>query len=66
MVRGRAWGQAATRRPKLQEKDRKDMIQMAGYTYSLRRGKKSRGMGERSRGHGVRGRAWGKAAAGRP
>ena len=68
MVRGRAWGKAATGRPKLQEKGSKDMIQLAGDTYGLFRGKKTRGMGGRSRGHGVRRQAWGKAvaAAGRP
>ena len=65
-MRGRAWGQAAAGRPELQEKDSKGMIQLAGKTYGLRRGKKTRGMGGRSRGHAVRGRAWGKAAAGRP
>ena len=66
VVRGRAWGKAAAGRPELQEMDSKDMIQLAGNTYPLRRGKKTRGMGGRSRGHVVRGRAWGKAAAGRP
>ena len=66
VVRGRAWGKAATGRPELQEKDSKDMIQLAGYTYQLRRGKKTRGMGGKSRGRVVRGRVWGKAAAGRP
>ena len=34
-VRGRAWGKAATGRNKLQEKDSKDMIHTAGYTYAL-------------------------------
>ena len=57
---------AATWRPKLQEKDSKVMIHVAGSTYQLRWRKKTRGMGDRSRGHVVRGRVWGKAAAGRP
>ena len=35
VVRGRAWGKAATGRNKLQEKDSKDMIHTAGYTYAL-------------------------------
>ena len=65
-MRGRAWGKAAAGRPKLQEMDRTCMIQLAGDTYELHRGKKTRGMGGRSRGRVVRGRAWGKAAAGRP
>ena len=63
MVRGRAWGKAAGGRPKLPENDSKGTIQLAGYTYPLRQGKKTRGMGSRSRGQVVRGRAWGKEAA---
>ena len=65
-MRGRAWGKAAAGRHKLQEMDSKDTIHMAGDTYMLRQGKKTREMGDRSRGHTVRGRAWGKAATRRP
>ena len=65
-MRGRAWGKAAPERPELQEKDSKSTLHMAGNTYELRRGKKTRGLGGRSRGHVVKGRVWGKAAPGRP
>ena len=39
---------------------------MVGNTYTLRRGKKNRGIGSRSREHVVRGRAGAKAVTGRP
>ena len=42
------------------------MIHMAEYTYGLRRGNQTRGVGGRSRGHVVRGRAWGKLGTRRP
>ena len=61
-MRRQAWGKAAAGRPKLQEKDSIDMIQLAETTYLLRRGKKTRGMGTRRRGHVVKGRAWGEAS----
>ena len=41
VVRGRAWGKAAAGRPKLQEKDSKGTIQLAGNTYGLYLGKRS-------------------------
>ena len=71
-MRGQVWGKkkaeeaSAAPRPKLQEKDSKYTIHMAGCTYTLRREKKTREVGDRSTGRVVRGRAWGKAAAGRP
>ena len=39
---------------------------MAGDTYVLHRGKKTRGIRGRSRGHVVRGRVWGQAATWKP
>ena len=50
MVRGWAWGKAVARGAELQEKDSKDMIQLAVDTHVLRRRRKTRGMGGRSRG----------------
>ena len=66
VVRGRAWGKAAARRPELREKNSKVIIHMAGNTYVLRWGKQHRRIGSRSKGWVVRGRDWGKAATRRP